>query len=41
MRKHLSRAAAGVLLAGGGRAFAHHPFSAEYDSNKPVKWKAK
>ena len=26
-----------VLLAGGGRAFAHHSFSAEYDSTQKVE----
>lgn len=38
MHRHLiATLAAGVLLAGGGLAFAHHPFSAEYDSNKPAQ----
>jgi len=42
MRKQLiATLAAGVLLAGGGRAFAHQPFSAEYDSNKPVQVEGK
>jgi hypothetical protein len=42
MRRHLiATLAAGVLLAGGGRAFAHHPFSAEYDSNKPAQVEGK
>jgi hypothetical protein len=26
-----------VLLAGGGRAFAHHSFSAEYDSTQKIE----
>lgn len=38
MRKHLTALmAAGLLVAGGGTAWAHHPFSAEYDSNKPAQ----
>jgi len=42
MRKHLIAAlAAGVLLVGGARAFAHHPFAAEYDSNKPAQVEGK
>jgi len=42
MRKHLvALLAAGVLIAGGGVAFAHHPFAAEYDSNKPAQVEGK
>src|SRR5215471_1166481 len=42
MHKHLTALlAAGVLLTGGGVAFAHHPFSAEYDSNKPAQVEGK
>jgi len=42
MHKHLvALLAAGVLLSGGGLAFAHHPFSAEYDSNKPAQVEGK
>jgi Family of unknown function (DUF6152) len=42
MHKHLTALlAAGVLLAGGGVAFAHHPFAAEYDSNKPAQVEGK
>jgi hypothetical protein len=42
MDKHLIAAlAAGVLLAGGGLASAHHPFSAEFDSNKPAQVEGK
>jgi hypothetical protein len=40
-RQLIATLAAGVLLAGGGRAFAHHPFSAEYDSNKPAQVEGK
>ena len=41
MHKHLTALlAAGVLLTGGA-AFAHHPFSAEYDSNKPAQVEGK
>jgi hypothetical protein len=42
MHKHLiATLAAGVLLAGGGLASAHHPFSAEFDSNKPAQVEGK
>ena len=42
MPKHLvALLAAGVLIAGGGVAFAHHPFAAEYDSNKPAQVEGK
>ena len=42
MHKHLvALLAAGVLIAGGGVAFAHHPFAAEYDSNKPAQVEGK
>ena len=42
MHKHLTALlAAGVLLTGGGVAFAHHPFAAEYDSNKPAQVEGK
>src|SRR5215471_10498809 len=42
MRKHLvALLAAGALIAGGGVAFAHHPFAAEYDSNKPAQVEGK
>jgi hypothetical protein len=42
MHKHLiAILAAGVLLAGGGLASAHHPFSAEFDSNKPAEVEGK
>jgi len=42
MRKHLvALIAAGVLITGGGVAFAHHPFAAEYDSNKPAQVEGK
>ena len=38
MHKHLTAViAAGLLLIGSGSAFAHHPFSAEYDSSKPAR----
>ena len=38
MHKHLTAMiAAGLLFAGTGSALAHHPFSAEYDSNKPAR----
>ena len=37
MHKHLiALLAAGVLVLGGGVAYAHHPFAAEYDTNKPA-----
>jgi Family of unknown function (DUF6152) len=37
MRRHLSAMlAAGVLIAGGGQAFAHDSFSAQYDINRPA-----
>jgi hypothetical protein len=42
MHRHLiATLAAGVLLAGGGLAFAHHPFAAEFDSNKPAQVEGK
>jgi hypothetical protein len=42
MHKHLiAWIAAGLLLSGGGVAFAHHPFAAEYDSNKPAQVEGK
>ena len=42
MHRHLTALlAAGVLLAGSGVAFAHHPFAAEYDSNKPAQVEGK
>ena len=42
MQKYLTALlAAGVLLTGGGVAFAHHPFAAEYDSNKPAQVEGK
>jgi Family of unknown function (DUF6152) len=42
MHKHLTALlAAGVLVTGGGLAFAHHPFAAEYDSNKPAQVEGK
>jgi len=42
MQKHLTAMlAAGALLCGGGRAFAHHPFAAEYDINKPAQVEGK
>jgi Family of unknown function (DUF6152) len=37
MHKHLrATLAAGVLIAGGGLAFAHDSFLAQYDINKPA-----
>jgi hypothetical protein len=42
MHKYLtSLLAAGALLCSGSIAFAHHPFSAEYDSNKPAQVEGK
>ena len=42
MHRHLTALfAAGVLLVGSGAAFAHHPFAAEYDSNKPAQVEGK
>lgn len=38
MKKHLlAMVAAGALCIGGGTAWAHHPFAAEYDANKPAQ----
>ena len=36
-RRILVLLAGAVLLAGGGRVFAHHSFSAEYDSTQKVE----
>ena len=42
MHKHLTALlAAGVLVLGSGVAFAHHPFAAEYDVNKPAEVEGK
>jgi len=42
MHKHLTALlAAGVLVLGGGVAYAHHPFAAEYDTNKPAEVEGK
>jgi hypothetical protein len=42
MHKHLTALlAAGVLVFGGGVAYAHHPFAAEYDVNKPAEVEGK
>jgi hypothetical protein len=42
MHKHLiALLAAGVLVTGGGVAFAHHPFAAEYDTSKPAEVEGK
>jgi hypothetical protein len=36
-RRYLVLFAGVVLLAGGGRVFAHHSFSAEYDSTQKIE----
>ena len=37
MRTHLIASIAAGLFLFGSSAFAHHPFSAEYDANKPAQ----
>jgi len=37
MRKHLIASMAAGLFLFGSSAFAHHPFSADYDVNKPAQ----